>query len=114
MTLHKIHIYTYYYSRKYFGEILYENIIIYSIHILYHIDIWGIATRLTIIGLSPHWSTFLQMYSGSVRLTGLTDPNGDSRIFDEEQEASPVLNVRTAATHRPCGQDDDDDEGHGV
>lgn len=67
---------------------------------------------LTIMGLSSHWSTFLQIYSGSVRSTGLTGPNGDSRILgpseEDEEEESLLLNMRTA-TNRPCDTDDDDD-----
>lgn len=62
------------------------------------------------MGLSSHWSTFLQMYSGSVRSTGSMGPNGDSKILDpaedDEEVESVVLNVRTAA-HRPCVTDDD-------
>lgn len=68
---------------------------------------------LTIMGLSSHWSTFLQIYSGSVRSTGLTGPNGDSRILgpseEDEEEESLLLNMRTAI-HRPCDTDDDDDD----
>lgn len=57
--------------------------------------------RLTIMGLSSQFSTFFQMYSGSVRSTGLTDPNGDSRILDPVDDdgelwRASTLNVRTA------------------
>lgn len=63
---------------------------------------------LTIIGLSSHFSTFFQMYSGSVTSTGSAAPNGDSRtIRPPDDRGSLVPKARTAAAeHRPRGKSD--------